>query len=145
MADDQLPPAGSGAQDPTPLPPPAGVAAPPPTAVAGADASISKDDRTMAMLAHLLGIVTSIIGPLIIWLIKKDQSAFVDEHGKEALNFQITMLIGQVIGMVTAAFCIGVVIMPLVMLATVIFSILAAIKTNAGVHYRYPFAIRMVK
>ena len=56
----------------------------------------SIDDRNLAMLAHLLGIVSGFVGALIIWLIKKDQSAYVDEQGKEALNFQITMLIAFV-------------------------------------------------
>jgi uncharacterized protein len=61
--------------------------------------TVSQDDKTMGMLAHVLGII-SFIGPLVIWLVKKDQSQFVDENGKVALNFQLTMLIGFLIGSV---------------------------------------------
>jgi len=99
----------------------------------------------MAMLAHLLGIVLSVIGPLIIWLIKKDEHPFVDQQGKEALNFQITLLIGYVIGSVLTVVCIGAIILPLVWLLGIIFGIIAAMKANEGIAYRYPFAIRIVK
>ena len=51
------------------------------------------DERTMSLLAHILGGVTCVVGPLIIWMLKKDESPFVDDQGKEATNFQITMLI----------------------------------------------------
>ena len=63
------------------------------------------DERTMGMLAHILGGVTNFLGPLIIWLIKKDESPFVNDQGKEALNFQITIAIGYVVMMGVAAFC----------------------------------------
>src|SRR3954469_22476272 len=86
------------------------------------------DDRTMAMLAHLLGIVLGFIGPLIIWLIKKDQSPFVDDQGKESLNFQIMLIIGYVIGSVTSMICIGFLIIPAVWIFGIIFSIMAALK-----------------
>src|SRR5687767_6174019 len=58
-----------------------------------AGAPPTPDDKTMATLAHVLGIFTSFVGPLIIWMIKKDTSPFVDDQGKEALNFQLTLLI----------------------------------------------------
>src|SRR5438128_1055915 len=59
---------------------------------------LTADDKQMGMLCHLLGIVAGFIGPLIIWLMKKDQSRFVDSQGKEALNFHLTLLIGHFIG-----------------------------------------------
>jgi len=62
---------------------------------AGLPAEIKQEDKTMAMLCHLLGILTAFLGPLIIWLVKKDQSPFVDDQGKEALNFQITLVIAN--------------------------------------------------
>src|SRR5262249_14131163 len=70
---------------------------------------VTSDDRTMGMLCHLLGALLSWLGPLIIWMIKKDQSRFVDDQGKEALNFQITLLIGHLIGGVTICFTFGVI------------------------------------
>ena len=99
----------------------------------------------MAMLAHLLGIVLGPIGPLIIWLIKKDQSPFVNDQGKEDLNFQITLLIVYIIGGATMALCIGLVIVPAIGIISLIFSIMAALKANQGIAYRYPFAIRLIK
>ncbi|HEY2588583.1 MAG TPA: DUF4870 domain-containing protein [Tepidisphaeraceae bacterium] len=104
----------------------------------------TQDDKTMGMLAHLLGIF-GFIGPLIVWLIKKDQSPFVDDQGKEALNFHLVMLIGYVLGGVLSFFCIGFLIIPLVWICSVVFSIMGAMKAKEGIAYRYPFNIRMVK
>lgn len=105
----------------------------------------SNDDRNLAMLAHLLGIVSSFVGALIIWLIKKDQSAFIDEQGKEALNFQITIVIGFVIAGALTFILIGALLMPLLWIANLVFCILAAVATSKGEHYKYPFAIRLLK
>ncbi len=99
----------------------------------------------MAMLCHLLGIVTGFLGALIIWLIKKDQSKFVDEQGKEALNFQLTLLIGDVIGIATSCLMVGWFILMAVWVVRLVFCILAAIAVNKGEHYRYPFAVRLIK
>jgi uncharacterized Tic20 family protein len=104
-----------------------------------------KDARTMAMLCHLLAIFTGFLGPLIIWLIKKDQSPFVDDQGKEALNFQLTMLIGWIAGALTTCIFIGFIILPAVIIVNLIFCIMATMKANQGIAYRYPFAIRMIK
>lgn len=104
----------------------------------------SQEERTMALLCHLLGFLTSVVGPLILWMIKKDESTFIDDQGKEALNFQITMLIGYVVtGALTMVF-IGCLLLPIVLLVDLVFSIMAAMKANQGERYRYPFAIRMI-
>jgi uncharacterized protein len=105
----------------------------------------NNDDRNLAMLAHLLGIVSGFIGALIIWLIKKDQSAFIDEQGKEALNFQITMLIAFVVAGMLMVILIGALLMPLLFVANLVFCILAAVAVSKGEHYRYPVAIRLLK
>ncbi|MDP1675125.1 MAG: DUF4870 domain-containing protein [Burkholderiales bacterium] len=105
----------------------------------------SNDDRNLAMLAHLLGIVSGFIGALIIWLIKKDQSAFIDEQGKEALNFQITMLLAFVVAGILMVILIGALLMPLLLIANLVFCILAALAVSKGEHYSYPFAIRLLK
>lgn len=105
----------------------------------------STDDRNLAMLAHLLGIVSGFVGALIIWLIKKDQSPFVDEQGKEALNFQITVLIGIVGSWILMFVLIGMLLMPLLLIANLVFCILAAVAVSKGQHYRYPLAIRLLK
>ncbi len=105
----------------------------------------NNDDRNLAMLAHLLGIVSGFIGALIIWLIKKDQSAFIDEQGKEALNFQITMLIAFVVAGMLMVILIGALLMPLLFVANLVFCILAAVAVSKGEHYRYPVVIRLLK
>ncbi len=107
----------------------------------------TKDSTNMAMLAHLLGIFTGFIGALIIWLVKKDTDPFVEDQGKEALNFQITVIIAQLIAVVLTFATCGI-LFPLPMavgIATIVFCILAAIKSNEGVRYRYPVCIRFIK
>lgn len=104
----------------------------------------STDDRNLAMLAHLLGIVSGFVGALIIWLIKKDQSGYVDEQGKEALNFQITMLLAYVVSWILMFVLIGMLLMPLLLIANLVFCILAAVAASKGEHYKYPFAIRLL-
>jgi hypothetical protein len=107
----------------------------------------SQEDRTLAMLTHLSGIILGFIVPLIIWLINKDRTdkGFLNDQAKEALNFQITILIGYIAGTVLTIILIG----PLISLAawviSVIFSIIAGLKANEGVAYRYPLSIRLIK
>jgi uncharacterized Tic20 family protein len=117
---------------------------PPPPPFQGDPAAVSSDDRLMGMLCHLLGVITSVIGPLIIWLIKKDQSRFVDEHGKEALNFQISILIYQLASI--PLFCVGVAFftIPIVAVFSIVAGILAAVQANQGNSYRYPLTIRLI-
>lgn len=113
-----------------------------------ADAQVvaaSKDDRTMAMLAHLLGI--TLLGSVLIWVLKKDQSPFVDDQGKEAVNFTITALIGYVgmiiFSIVTLGF--GALLFPFYCLAVLGLCIYGAVKANSGVQFRYPLNIRLIK
>jgi uncharacterized Tic20 family protein len=118
---------------------------------------LSKDARMWAMFCHLAGLggfvvpaIGSIIAPLIIWQVKKDEFPFVDEQGKEAVNFQISMLlyglVGSVVCLVT---CVGAVLMPFVVgivgIVDLIFFIIAAVKANNGESYRYPLTIRFIK
>jgi uncharacterized Tic20 family protein len=105
----------------------------------------SKDDCNLGMLSHLLGIFTGFIGALILWVIKKDQSAFIGENAKEALNFQITLAIGWVIAMMLTAILIGVLLYPVLFIVNLVFCIIGAIAASKGELYKYPFAIRLVK
>lgn len=136
-------------------PPPA----PPPLETTG----ISSEERQWAMFAHLSALIGGIltagwagsigcfIGPLIIWLAKKDTMPFVDDQGKEALNFNITVglifLALAVLSVVTLG--IGLIIaIPawiVVGIAWLIFSIIAGLKANEGVAYRYPLTLRLIK
>ncbi|MFI9555303.1 DUF4870 domain-containing protein [Nonomuraea endophytica] len=103
------------------------------------------DDTTMAMLAHLLGLLVSWIGPLVIYLMKKDESPYVRDQAAEALNFQITMFIGYLVSFVLTIVIIGFLLLPVVWVISLIFHIQAAIATNKGENYRYPISIRMIK
>lgn len=109
-----------------------------------------KDARNWAMGCHLsalLGFVVpfgNIIGPLVIWLIKREESAFVDAQGKEALNFQITMTIAFVIGFVLIFVLIGFLVIFALMIFDLIMVIIATIKASEGADYRYPIALRLV-
>ena len=114
---------------------------------------VSKDERTFGMLAHLLGIFTGFIGPLVIWLVKREGNAFVDDQGKEALNFQISIALAFVAGWIVTFVlvripflgCIVSLVFPAIMICNLIFCIMACIKANDGVKYRYPFALRLIK
>ncbi|MCX5638047.1 MAG: DUF4870 domain-containing protein [Planctomycetota bacterium] len=97
------------------------------------------------MLGHLLAIFTSFLGPLIIWLVKKDEHPFVDEQGKEALNFQITVLIACLAAGLLTFVCIGFLLLPAVAIVDIIFCVMACVAANKGEHYRYPLSIRFIK
>ncbi len=106
---------------------------------------VSSDSRMMGMLCHLLGLFTCFIGPLIIWLIKKDEDPFVDNQGKEALNFQITVAIAFIVSGLLTFVCVGVFLGTAVGVADLVFCIVAAAKANSGQAYRYPVSIRFVR
>ena len=106
--------------------------------------SISQDEKTMALLAHLGGIFFGFIPSLVIWLIKKDESAFIAEQAKEALNFQITVMIGFLIAFILIFIIIGIFLIWALVIANLVLCIVAAVKANSGVSYRYPIAIRLI-
>ncbi len=111
----------------------------------------TSEERNWALLAHLAGLIAaalgglSFLGPLIVWLIKKDQSPFVADQAKEALNFQIAVTIALLVsGGIALATCIGVILLPIVGIAALVYSIIAAMEANKGVYYRYPYTIRLI-
>ena len=115
---------------------------------------VNKDARMWAMFCHLAGlagfvvpvILSGIIAPLIIWQIKKDDHPFIDEHGKEALNFQISIGIYALVSLLLIpVFCIGAFLLTAVGIFNLVFLLIAAIKSNNGFHYRYPLCIRFIK
>ncbi|HZL79801.1 MAG TPA: DUF4870 domain-containing protein [Candidatus Limnocylindrales bacterium] len=94
----------------------------------------------------------NVLGPLIVWQIKKNEFPSVDIHGKAALNFQITVTIAALVGIAVAFllsfFCVGYLLFPVVMLvglAGLIFAIIAGIKANNGEDYKYPYSFELVK
>ena len=112
--------------------------------VPGQGSLSEKDDKTFGMLAHLLGVFTGFLGPLIIWLIKKEESPFVDDQGKEALNFQIWMTIGYIVSSILISFLIGCITYPILLVMSLVFGIMGTMKANEGTAYRYPVNIRII-
>lgn len=126
-----------------PLPPPAPV---PVSEVTPAN----KDENTLGIVCHLLGFAGmafpfgNIIGPLVLWLIKRAESPYLDACGKEVLNFQISW---SIYGLAAALLCfvfIGILILPALGIAWLVFVILGSIKASEGKLYRYPLTIRLI-
>lgn len=105
----------------------------------------TSDEKTLAILAHILTIISSFIAPLIIYLIKKDDSPYVAEHAKESLNFQITMFILYIISVVLMLLLIGFLLIWLLSIANIILVIIATIKASENKMYRYPINFRLIK
>lgn len=101
----------------------------------------SQDDRTWGMLAHLSPIVLGFIGPLIIWLIYKGKSPFVEDQAKEALNLQLCLLI---VTLILVATCVGIIIAPVIGIGALVYSIIAGMEANKGIWYRYPHIFRLI-
>lgn len=110
-----------------------------------------KDERLWGMLCHLLSFsgylipFGSVLGPLIVWMIKKDEMPFVNDQGKESLNFQLTMLIAVIVSVILCFVLIGFLMLGVVLIFQIVVVIIASIKANDGVKYRYPYTIRFIK
>lgn len=113
-----------------------------------------KETRTWAMVCHLAAFVAfigipfgHILGPLVVWLIKKNEYAFVDDQGKEALNFQISMTIYGFLVLIFAFLTLGLgaIVFIFLAIAEIVLVIIAAVAANNGEYYRYPFTIRFLK
>jgi len=121
---------------------------------AGASGPISRDARKWAMICHIIALVGLLgnligffVGPLLVWLIKKEDDPFIDEQGKEAVNFQLTMLMTMLViallCFVLIGFLLVPIVVPIVLVMMIVFPIIAAIKANDGEHYRYPLSFRI--
>lgn len=104
----------------------------------------SNDDKNIATITHLGGTVFSFIPGLLVWVLKKDDSAFIADQAKEALNFQITMLIAQFVAGILVWVLVGIILIPIVWLFNIVFCIIAAISSSKGENYRYPFCLRLI-
>ncbi|MFB0565446.1 MAG: DUF4870 domain-containing protein [Candidatus Aminicenantaceae bacterium] len=111
----------------------------------------ANQERTWGMLAHiaaLAGFIVpfgNIIGPLVIWLIKKDESPFVDDQGKESLNFQISITIYCIVAALLIIIVLGIFILIGLAILDIVLIIVAAVKANNGEKFRYPLTIRFVR
>jgi uncharacterized Tic20 family protein len=111
----------------------------------------SQEARQWAMFCHFaafLGFIFpfgNLLGPLIVWQIKRESDPFVDRQGKEALNFQITVSLAVVLSFLLMLVVIGFFLLGLVSIGALVLTIIAGIKANEGLDYRYPFTWRPIK
>jgi uncharacterized Tic20 family protein len=112
-----------------------------------------KDERNWAMLCHLSAFAgylvvipfAAIIGPLVVWLLKRHVSSFVDENGKESVNFQITVSIAYLVIVLFITWLVAIVMLSILGIWNIVFVILASIKASNGEQFRYPLTLRLVK
>ena len=116
-----------------------------------ASGDVPGEAKTWAALAHVSAFAGylvpfgNIVGPLLIWLFKKNEFEFVDDQGKESLNFQITITIAIILAGFSILLLIGILLLPLVLLFDLVMIIIAAIKASNGERYRYPLTIRLIQ
>ena len=113
---------------------------------------VEQEERLYATACHFAGLpifavfgMANLIAPLVIWLMKKETMPFVDAHGKESINFQLTLLIGYVISGMLVCVYIGVAMIAALAIVQIIFPLIAGISAFDGKPYKYPFCIRMVQ
>lgn len=118
-----------------------------PLTAATVEVSLSNEQRTFALCSYLIPVVTSttFIVPLVIWLLKKGEDTYIEAHAKEALNFQITFMIFAFVAWLTAFVLIGVLLIPAVMIAYFVLSIVAGVKAYKGEGYKIPLCIRLIR
>lgn len=105
----------------------------------------TQDEKNLALIMHVLSLVGfSLIGPLIVWLVKKDESAFIDAQGRELLNFQISFLIYAIVCIPLCFVLIGIPLLIVVGLASFILTIIGLVKATEGKIYRFPVTIKML-
>ena len=113
---------------------------------------LSRDHRKFAMLCHLTALVGLLgngvgflLGPLVVWLLKREDHPFIDEQGKEAVNFQITMFLALFVCIPLLFVIVGLFLMVVIGILMTVLPIIGAIRANDGVPYRYPLTIRFIK
>jgi uncharacterized Tic20 family protein len=114
--------------------------------------TVSKEEQNWAMACHLAALsgfiipFGNLIGPLVVWLVKRAEMPMVDQHGKEALNFQITATLAALVSAVLCLILIGFVLLFVVYVGALVLTIMAAVKvSNGDFEYRYPFTMRLLK
>ncbi len=114
-----------------------------PVPVSGPQGGAS-DERTLATLAQVLGIFTGFLGPLVVYLVARDDQPFAKHHAAESLNFQLTVLIGYVASFVLMFVLVGFLTFFAIWIGALVLGIVATVAANRGEWYRYPINIRMV-
>lgn len=111
----------------------------------------TRDERTWAMLCHVLALpgllfmFGHVVVPLVVWLVKRESSPFVDDQGRESVNFQITATIAMFVAGLTIPLMIGFLLFPAVVIGWLVYTIIGTLRANEGIAYRYPFSLRLIK
>ena len=113
--------------------------------IAAAPAGPVGDDKTLAILAHVLTLIAGFLAPLIIYLVKKDDSPYVRHHAAQALNFQLSIIIYAIVSFILILVLIGILLLLALGVGAFVLTIVAAIKASNGEWYRYPLAIPFVR
>ena len=103
------------------------------------------DEKMWSILTHVGGILFHWLAPLIAYLVLKDRGPFVRWHTRQALNFQLTILIAYVVGAVLSLVIVGFFVLIAAFVLNIVFGILAAMAANRGEFYRYPIAIEFIR
>jgi len=107
--------------------------------------------RNLAMCCHLLSLIGYfsllgfVVAPLVLWLAKRHEDPFVDDQGRESVNFQITVFLLLVVSMVLTLVAIGFILLPLIFLFHLVFTVIAAMRAHRGEAYRYPLVVRFLQ
>ena len=107
--------------------------------------AVSSNDRMLALAIYVTSFFTTLIGPLLIWLLKKDESAFIDFHGKEYLNFIISYTVYSLVASLLMLVLIGFILLPIIGIMAFVFTIIAAVKAYNGEIYHFPLVFRIIK
>ena len=102
------------------------------------------DDKNMGLMVHLLGLFTSFLGPLVVYLVKRDESPFIAAHAAEALNFQISLFVFYIGSFALMLVLVGFLTILATLVISIVFPIMGAVAASRGDSFRYPISIRFV-
>jgi uncharacterized Tic20 family protein len=106
---------------------------------------VAENERLLAILSHVLTFFAWIFAPLVIYFIKRDESAFVREHAKESLNFQLTLIIAYIVSGILVLLLVGIFLLILIGFMQLVLVIIATVRAAENQIYRYPFTIRFIQ
>lgn len=122
---------------------------PPTQSPSAAASTVSTDAKNWAVISHLSAFVMflgipAVIGPVVAWALKKQEDPYIDFHGKEAVNFNISFLIYAAVSAILILAIVGIILLPMVLLTWFVLAIVASVNASNGEYYRYPFTIRFI-
>ncbi|MFB3166312.1 DUF4870 domain-containing protein [Neobacillus sp. 179-C4.2 HS] len=106
---------------------------------------IKSEERMLAAILYVVSLFFPIIGPLVIWLLKKDESSFINYHGREYFNFFISYTVYSVISGILIFLIVGIILLWILGIMALVFTIIAAVKAYEGNEYRFPLIFRVIK